>query len=245
MTKKPEELLALRIGETTVAENIRRAVEAGELIEDADGGLRSAVPRPANKNWARVNKGLNLECDFLMHFLFLRAYAKSAVPLGCSACYKVKVVPRTLRELVAAWGIAKRIECRSKWGVDLENPYSQNVYAGYFYVAGLEMARATYRVVRAALDEHPGLGPGISMSIKRGCSEYEAVLGPSDRYEFAPELAELEDYLRSRFRSNKSSELPPVPMAHWIDTAFRIGDETYLDFTNGNRLRPKTVAYDP
>ena len=34
-------------------------------------------------------------------------------------------------------------------------------------------------------------------------------------------------------------------MAHWIDTAFRIGDDTYLDFTNGRRLKPKMVSYDP
>src|SRR5665647_1902980 len=105
-----------------------------------------------------------------MHFLFFQIYARSALPQGCSACYKVKVVLRTLRELVAAWGIAKRIECRSKWGVDLENPYSQNIYAGYFYVAGHDMARVMYRVVREAFGNDPMLGPDIPMSIKRGCS---------------------------------------------------------------------------
>ena len=245
MPKSPEELLAMRFGGVTVAENLERAVEAGDLIEDTDGGLRLPGPRRTNANWARVNKGLTLECEFLIRFLFPNVYAKSAVPMGCSACYKVKVVPRTLRELVAAWGVGKGIECRSKWGVDLDNPYSQNVYAGYFYVAGLESARAIYRVVREILDRHPSLGPEVGMSIKRGCSEYEAALGPSDRYTFAPELAELEAFLKTRYRTSKSNELPPAPMAHWIDTAFRIGDETYLDFTQGKRLRPKTVAYEP
>lgn len=245
MTKSPEDLLALRVGDATVADNIRRAVEAGDLIEEADGTLRFAEPLPRSANWATVANGSPMGCGFLMQFLFRHAYAESAVPQGCSGCYKVKVVPRTLRELVAAWGIAKRIACSSKWGVDLGNAYSQNVYAGYFYTAGLDAARAVYGVVRHAIDDDPKLGPDIQMSIKRGCSEYEAKLGPSDRYTFAPELREVESYLKTRFRHTRREGLRPVPMAHWIETAFRIGDDTYLDFTNGKRLKPRMVSYEP
>ena len=245
MVKSPEELLALRVGDATVGDNIRKAVEAGALVEEADGALRFPGPRPPSDNWAEVSNGPALACGFLMNFLFRHAYAEAAVPHGCSACYKVKVVPRSLRELVAGWGVAKRIACRSKWGVDLDNPYSQNIYAGYFYTNGLDGARAVYKVVRAAIDDEPKLGPDVQMSIKRGCSEYEAKLGPSDRYTFAPELEELEKYLKSRFRKAEPESLPPVPMARWIEIAFRIGDDTYLDFTDGRRLYPKMTAYDP
>ena len=246
MTKSPEELLALRIGGTTVGENIRRAIASGQLLEDKDGALRLANERQRGGNWADVIHGPPLGCNFLMNFLFHQAYAESAVPHGCSACYKVKVVPRTLRELVAAWGIGKRIECRSKWGVDFYNRYSQNIYAGYFYTSGLDMARTIFKVVREAFNDDPKLGPDIAMWIKRGCSEYEAALGPSDRYEFAPELAELEAYLKSRYRANdKRAALPPVPLGNWIEFAFRIGDDTYLDFTGGKRLRPKAMTYEP
>lgn len=180
-----------------------------------------------------------------MGFAYNHAYAEAAVPNGCSACYKVKVVPKTLRQLVAAWEMARNVQCRSKWGTDLNNPYSQNIYAGYFYVSGIEAARALFNVIRRALDEHPKLGPEIPMVIKRGCSEYEAKLGPSDRYTFAPEMAELEAYLKSRFRQRKADYQPSMIVAHWIETAFRIGDETYLDFTAGKRLRERTLAYDP
>jgi len=34
-------------------------------------------------------------------------------------------------------------------------------------------------------------------------------------------------------------------VANWIETAFRIGDDTYLDFTGGTRLREKTLTFDP
>jgi len=245
MTRSPEELLALKIGERTVGENLKRAVEAGKLIEDADGSLRFAKVGQRSANWAMVPNGPPLDCLFLMYFAFRHAYARSAVPQGCSACYKVSVAPRTLRQLVAAWGIAKRIECRSKWGVDLNNRLSQNIYAGYFFTDGLDMARMIFRIAREAIDNDPILGSDIPMSIKRGCSEYEAALGPSDRYEFMPELAELEEYLKTRFRVCKPPGLPPVPLVHWIDTAFRVGDDTYLDFTGGKRLRPAPVSYDP
>lgn len=245
MTKSPQELLALPIGRATVDQNLRRAIESGRLAENADGMLALTDDPKESRNWVYVNNGPPLGCGFLMYFMFKHAYAESAVPHGCRACYKVKAVLRTLRELVAAWEIAKGIQCRSKWGTDLNNPYSQNVYAGYFYVAGLDAARALHKVVREAFAKDPKLGPDVALTIKRGCSEYEAAVGPSDRYEFTPEMAELEAYLKPRFRERKVDQHPSMVVANWIETAFRMGDDTYLDFTGGTRLREKTLTYDP
>ncbi len=136
MTQMPEKILDLRFGATSVSENLHRAIESEHLIEVDDGGLELAGDPAPGVNWMTVNNGPPLGCGFLMYFMFDHAYAKSAVPHGCSACYKVKVVVRTPRQLVAAWEIGKRTKCRSKWGTDLNNPYSQNIYAGYFYVSG-------------------------------------------------------------------------------------------------------------
>ena len=244
MARTPDELLAMQVGGASVAENLRRAVEAGGIVESADGSFE-LPPHHKSANWATVAHGPPLGCDFLMRFAFRHAYGSGAVPNGCSLCFKVKVSLRTVRELVAAWGLGKRIVCHSKWGVDLENRFSQDVYAGYFYVSGLDAARALFKVVREALDTDPKLGSDVAITIKRGCSEYEAALGPSDKYQFTPEMAELETYLRSRFRSTKAVGTPPVPLAHWLETAFRIGDDTYLDFTGGRRLRAKMVTYQP
>jgi hypothetical protein len=244
MTKTPEQLLALRVGQTSTEENLRRSIASGRLIENADGTLELAGDPKRGVAWMYVNNGPQLGCGFLMHFMFDHAYAESAVPSGCSACYKVKVVPRTLRELVAAWVVAKDIQCRSKWGIDFNNPYSQNIYAGYFYATGLDGARAVLKIAREAFGQDAKIGPDVAMTIKRGCSEYEAVLGPSDRYAFTPDMAELEAYLKSRFRERKADYQPSLVAAHWIETAFRLGDDTYLDFTGGKRLRDKTMIYD-
>ena len=239
-----ENPLALLIGPNTVAENLQGAVNRGLIVANGDGSW-SLPQRNGADNWAKVHCGPPMTCRFLRKFLFYGAYAQSAVPDGCRDCYKVKVSLKTVRQLVAAWSIGKRVECHSKWGVDLDNKYSQDIYAGYFYAVGLPMAKAIFRTVREAVDQDPKLGIGVAINIKRGCSDYEAALGRSDEYRFAPELKELEDYLKGRFRENKVNQEPSLPLMYWIEVAFRIGDDTYLNFTGGQRLRPKSVTYDP
>ena len=241
-----DEVTALRFGGATVADNLRTAIESGGLIENSDGTLELASrPTDAN-NWILVRHAPPLGCDFLFGVMFRHAYAKSAVPHGCRSCYKVKVVPKTVRQLMAAWEIGRDIAWTSKWGIDLENPHSQDIYAGFFYAAGLDAARAVYKVAREAFDADPRLGPALRMIIKRGCSEYEARVGPSDRWEFTSEMAAAEDRLRTRFRAQERKYAPPGnTVLRWIEFAFRSGDETYLDFTQGRRLRPASVTYDP
>ena len=159
------------------ADSLARAIQNGAVIENPDGALQLPESDTPSLHWISVKHGPALDCEFLMHFMFRHIYAESAVPNGCSACYKVKIVPKTLRQLVAAWEIGKRIPCRSKWGVDLDNPLSQGIYAGYFYTEGLGAAEALCRGLRGIIDADPLLGPSITMSIKRGCSEYEAASG--------------------------------------------------------------------
>jgi len=238
------ELFAQHFGTATAKDNLQAAIAAGKLIEGADGKL--ALPRVrGGSRWVFVPNRPYLPCDFLTKVIFEAVYAESAVPHGCSACYKIKVKPRTLRELVAAWQVAKSVDCLSKWGVDLENPFSQDVYAGYFYAGDLDAARVLYAVVRAAIDADAKLGPEVKMTIKRGCSQFEAAVGPSDGYVFTPEMAELEAHLRARFEPRAFAERRLMPLADWIDLAFRMGDDTYLDFTGGERLRPATMTYEP
>jgi hypothetical protein len=242
---RTEPALMARYGAATAEDNLRAALAAGRLVERPDGKL--TLPRAPGRvsRWVFVPNRPYLRCGFLTKVVFEAAYAKTAVPDGCSACYKVKVSARTLRELVAAWEIAKAIDCLSKWGVDLDNPYSQDIYAGYYYAGDLDAARVLHRIVRAAIDADSRLGPGVGMTIKRGCSQFEAAVGPSDSYTFTPQMAALEAHLWSRFEPPAIAAPGFAPLADWIDLAFRLGDDTYLDFTGGHRLRPATLSYEP
>jgi len=242
-----EALLEQRFGDRSVRENLQAAIDAGKLIEGEDGRLSLPRGRGPKARWVFVpNRGYP-PCGFLSKVVFDAAYAQTAVPMGCSACYKIKVKAATLRELVAAWQVAKSIDCLSKWGVDIDNPHSQDVYAGYYYAGDLDAARMLYKIVREAIDADPKLGPGVKMTIKRGCSHFEAAVGPSDDYSFTPEMAEIEAHLRSRFNAPAIAESTDFreQLGQWIDLAFRMGDDTYLDFTGGKRLRPATVTYEP
>lgn len=246
MAMTPEEILAFKIGDSTVGENLRRAVEAGAIRQHDDGTF--ALPaRCAPDTYVRIRNGPRLACRFLNGFVFNQVYRAAAVPKGCESCYKIKAQPRTLRELVALYEIALRIDCLSKWGVDFYNRHTQSTYAGYFYVNGLDAARALFPVVRRAVDENSKLGAEVPLVIRRGCFNYEAALGPSDTYTFKPELSEIEAYLKSRYRKSKSDDnrLAPTLYGQWVPFAFQIGDDTYLDFTDGKPLYPNFVTYEP
>ena len=146
--------------------------------------------------------------------------------------------------------LQEEMECASKCCVDVDRPESQNLYVGYFYCIGLDRARDVYQIVREQLNNEPILGTDIPMSIKRGCTNFELRLGPSDKYEFRDELPELEAYLESIYKrpsraNSDSKRQKQMTIMNWIQVAYRVGDDTYLELTRGRRLYPKMVEYDP
>ena len=228
----------------------RAASDAGELAEDAgpaDASLRAEAERGAGFLHRRL--GEPLPCAFLNHFMFGQVYARAAVPLGCGACFKVKISTRTLRALMAAKQIAESTEFSTKSGAQIDNPTNDSVYSTYIYVTGLEAARAAYRGLRPRLDADAELGPGVVMTIKRGCSNYERKCGPSDRYSFDPGLEDAEAYLAGRFVDERPAKRhPPEAVAamrtlRLVQTAYRIGDPTYKDFTGGKPLFTPSVDH--
>jgi hypothetical protein len=241
----PEALRQHRYGAGTAEQNLRRAIDAGILIELEDGSLKLPPAEKRVSSWMEVPNGPPLDCHFLLNAAFDGLYGGAAVPHGCRDCYKVKARLGSLRQLMAAWKLGKSIPCLSKWGLDLGNPFSQDVYAGYLYATGLDAARVLHKVVRDAFDTDPALGPGVPLTIKRGCSKYEVALGPSDRYEFTPEMAELEALLRSRFVAPVTRGSSMRTIGRWIQAAYQMGDDTYLDLTGGKRLLPPSVTYAP
>ena len=249
MTTTTDDLMNRPMGRRSVAENIERSIEKGALIRHEDGmlelpaGEKSGQPYPWLHATGKAGSG---DCSFHMRFLFHCAYDRSTVPYGCRNCYKVKVVPRTVRQLMALKDILQQIDCSSKCGTEIDLRYSQDIYSGFIYCRGLEKAREIFETMRAATASHPKLGPDVRMLIKRGCTEYEIFCGPSDKYTFRPELPELEKYLKNRFRKTPKAEKQPPSMTimSWLQTAYRIGDDTYLDFTKGRRMYPKIVTYE-
>jgi len=248
MTDVPS-LLDEPVADRTVGEGVAEAVAVGKLTPlGADTwSLRRHDPVPSD--WIRESRDASRHCPFYMRVMFQHVYRKRQVPSGCATCYKVKAVPRTLRELVALRDVARALPHTYKCGLDAASPYTSGLYGGYFFVNGLEAARAAYPRIRDAVSSHAKLGASVPVFIKRGCTEYEVACGPSDRYRFSAKQAEIESALRARVRIEErpraSAQDIQATFAHWIKTAYRLGDDTYLDFTGGRRLYPATIRYDP
>jgi hypothetical protein len=249
VSSEEEEILSMKFGGRTIRENLEAAITAGHVIRLPDGKLSLPETAPAMQF---INKGtFDRDCAFLNRFMFSNVYSKSSVPLGCAACYKVKVETQTMRQLMAVKKIADGFDYRAKSGAEVDRPDNQSLYSTYFYLTGLDQAREVYKQVRAKVDADPALGPSIKVIIKRGCTNYEHACGPSNRYTFDPRLEAVEVYFRKRYAPPKR---PPMPARKYRDAstlletasiAFRIGDNTYKDFTGGQEVFPPTVSYDP
>ncbi len=248
-----DEILSIEIGGKTVGANLEAAIAAGNVVRRPDGTLELAETGASPREFHTFhNDGeFKRNCSFLNGFMFSHIYGEKAVPSACRDCYKVKVTPATLRQLIAVKDIAQRFPCAAKSGSEVDRPNNQSLYASYFYLLGLDRARAVYRKLRAAMDAHPKLGPAVKMVIKRGCTNYEQACGPSDHYTFDPRLARIEEYFRSRFvkkqpeSSHPRKYLDAMILLDLVQVAYRIGDDTYKDFTGGRDLFPPTVTYDP
>lgn len=242
-----DDKMEMRFGKRTVRENLEYAVAAGKLTMLPDGRFVLPAP-PSTHNYLQVKSVQKMDCRFLGDFLFHHAYDKKTVPYGCSNCYKVKVVPQDFRGLIALRGILEQTPCNSKCGTDFYNPHSRDNYAGFLYQDGLAAARAAYRNMRMRVDDHPDLGKGVTITIKRGCSYMEAACGPSDRWTFCDGMQELESGLKARIQAEPSISDPyPVrkitSLAVWIQFAYNIKDDSYLSFTCGKPLHQPTVSY--
>ncbi len=242
-----ERTLAYRIGASTIGANLEQAIQRGDITRDEDGQWALSKSPLSSINWRFGPKATPFPCTTLFGFLFRSAYDRGAVPFGCRNCFKVQIKPRTLRELNAVVPIAEMAGHAYKAGAALSARYAFGPYSTLFYFDGLEQAREAYANLRQAVDAAPLLGRDVPMTIRRGCAEYEAHCGPSDRFTFAQELEAVEATLTTRLRSTAgpAAAHPHAVFMHWLKVAFQIGDDTYRDFTGGRPLQPAAVDYAP
>ena len=230
-----------------LGDSLAAAVAAGLLVPRGDEGY-DLIPPPPRLDWFIEHRERVPGCKFLMHLMYTHVYRRMRVPYGCHDCYKVKVVAQCFRELIALKAVAQSLPYTYKVGTEHESPYSMCVYSAFFYFRGLEAAQLGWRAIRDALDPDECLGSTVRATIKRGCTEFEMTCGPSDAYQFDSEQKMLEDWLAARIRvTAPPSMAAPLRLLasfrHWITVAHRLGDESYLEWTDGRPLYPPTVEY--
>lgn len=225
----------------------------GYILSPEDGKF---VPRQVatawEVPWVYVQADPNARCD-IYHRVFYNVL--DHIHSFCRQCWKVVVRPQNLIQLFDLYEIQREMAVPSKCGLEFRKTVP-GLYGGYFYTRSREQGEARYKEVRRLVDER--LGTDVPVILKRYCTEFEcggeavSGKGPSDETPegVTPEEREMEEYIETHFPRVASST--PMPkhlkayvMRKWIHHAAEHGDQTYLFFTNGEKLFPSYVTYNP
>jgi len=237
--------LNLKLGKSTIGKNLLIARERGDVILHEDDTWELSRPVRLTETWVVGPIRTPFPCGKLLGFLFRQAYGQAAVPVGCRHCFKVQIRPANLEQLIATQKIAHDLPYAYKAGASLNARYQAGPYRVLFHLDGLQNAREAYQQVLEKVLDTPELGASVSVSIKRGCSEYEIHCGPSNEFTFSDDLAtaELELLKRLRQPAPPKARQHALTMMTWMQIAYQLGDESYKQFTQGRFLYPEPVSY--
>ena len=250
----PASIFEKIINNKNVFERLFEAIDSGTILVTDDGHI--TTPSQGKKgvsSWISVSPSKYDDprkhyksCQFLLKIVHDIIYDKSQVPQSCQKCYKVKVEVENVYALKQLYELSQEIPWISKFGTEIDNPYSQSIYSGFFYVDGLKQAHEAYHLLNEIISQHDDLMDCSKVTIKRGCTSYEVKLGPSDSWSFDSSLDEVEDVLYSLYKpARRENTNKMATLLKWISTAFQMGDESYLKLTKDRRLYPKMVDYSP
>ena len=168
------------------------------------------------------------------------------VPPRCLECWKVCVTIKTLDDLFKLLQVQKSLERASKCGIELRW-YTPKLYGGYFYNNSLDEGRECYEAVRKAVDEH--IGKDTHVILKRACTEYELVKGPSAgwvmtnrEYEIDEDLEVLVDTYSPGVEGQNDWMLAQVH-SRWVEWAFKHEDPTAGKYIGDKPLYSGCMTY--
>jgi len=168
------------------------------------------------------------------------------VPPRCMECWKVVAGPRTLKELFALLEVQKGLNRASKCGIEMRH-YTPRFYGGYFYNNSLDEGRERYEEVRKAVDEH--ISKDMPVILKRACTEFEMVLGPSVAWHMTPAQHEIDNQLENMIDMaapnavGQTDECLSKVHTSWMEWAWRVQDPTAKEYIGDIPLYSKTMTY--
>ena len=218
----------------------------GRYIDTEDQQLHKFTGIETDIPWIFVNTNPDLYCmDYRGIF-----DGFNFIPSKCLNCYKIVVMPQSFHQLMQLMDLMGNLarenpKCWCKCGIERRD-FVPRSYGGYFYTRGLEQGRVRYKTVRRAVSEH--ISPDVNVILKRYCTEFEMLLGPSDKY-VQPERAKgIERQIWCNVHLEKSARPQPdfVKMhiiKQWMLFAWGRGDMTVKQYNNNQPLYPGYVTY--
>jgi hypothetical protein len=204
--------------------------------------------------WHHINYVVGRECYYLNSQLFgiisARTPAGQFVPRKCQQCWKIVIRPKTLKQLFVLEGLLLQLAWPSKCGTERRSytPLSKYRYGGYIYSDSVDEGLTRLDIIRGHLKSHPELND-VECYLKRACTEMELAFPDSTTWTISDEQNRVEDLLDKMLIFNvpySKSGKHMIDKVHmgWIEWAAEIGDETYLEYTDGERLYPECVRYE-
>ena len=120
------------------------------------------------------------DCSWEMDVLFEVVYRMKLVPIRCLSCYKVLLKPTTLADVYRIEAFQQAGDYPCKVGMEIR-PTVKRPWGAYWYTNSIEEGRERFREVRDWAKH--GLFDDWKILLKRGCTEYEQAVGPSDAWE--------------------------------------------------------------
>ncbi|KKN32401.1 hypothetical protein LCGC14_0814190 [marine sediment metagenome] len=227
----------LEVSKWDIVSKLQPLFENGTLFLREDGKIDHVRKPIWHPPWAFIQH-MGKDC-FLYHKIYFTHWKR--IHSECQKCWKVVCEPRTLDELFQLYHVQRKLNYPSKCGAEVSRENSSKKYGGYFYCNRLDEGQKRYEEVK-------GLLPDMPVILKRACTEYEQELGDSKDWEITPEQEEEEWILRDSFVNNvvdysQARHLIAHLHKFWIHTAYQMGDETYLNYTGGNKLFPDLRTY--
>lgn len=191
--------------------------------------------------WVHVQRAKNRGCEYwstLFRLTKLRAER-------CFSCWKVVVRMSTVSDLFRLYDFMRfdfDHPCKCGWD---DRSYTVGNYAGYFYCESEEQGLDVQDNAREGLKEV--FKHDYSITLKRGCTEFEMFHGPDWEY------TEVDRHKEQMFM--KYVDIPVIDfeqpeiviiraIRRWLERASKSGDQTVKKFNNGNMIAPKLKSYE-
>jgi len=196
----------------------------------------------ADTPWCHVKSSPYKNCNFDHSIVFTHF---GIIPPRCLECWKVTVSPKSYHELRLLEDLQQSSPYPCKCGIELRQ-YVPKHYGGYFYNNSLDEGRECYEWVLKAVKEQ--FGDDRNVLLKRGCTEYEFLKGPSPFWVMTPEEEKKLELIQAYVRDDRGNgSQPDLVKNHirlrWAQWAHSNGDMSYKDYNGGEALYPDYVKY--
>lgn len=238
----------------------------GYFLRDSDGRLdHQRRPHP-DPPWYYTKPVATQNCHFYHKVLFNVVFEKKKVPIHCqTSCWKVVVGPRNLEEAIWTYLLQRQLDLPSKVGSEIARRNSNKMWGAYWYNITRQEGMDRYQQIKALYtnaDTQRGIILGcpievnlltkgeakekgfpleVPIILKRACTEFEQHCGSSLDWSWDAVQHDQEIHARDAFVPDmqnfvQGEQQRGTLFMKWIHDAYRVGDDSYLKFTNYNPL---------